>query len=185
MNATVQAEAPLTQEQDITAGSEETHIREVPGSAGHGPARAYGYIALAQALGAQAELTAGGTRSTGKHPLQITVHASAELFGRINDLYDEIAPVAEKTASEMRLEARRNGSAVASYDISLLTRAVLAGFPLGAASALREPGTTKPAPLCEATRARKADEQAYRSAAAAGRKWAARNLPVTHAGTGA
>jgi hypothetical protein len=171
-------EIPVDQEPETGTEQEpaETFIREIPGAAGNGPARAYGYIALATAMGAQAELTAGGTRNTSRVPLQITVTADAETFAQVNDLYDEITPVAEATAAEMRAEARKEGSVTASYDVSLLTRGVLAGFPQGVASALVEPGTTKPAPLREATRARRADERAHRRAVVSGRQWAESNL---------
>jgi hypothetical protein len=160
------------------AGSTETgsHVREIPGEAGHGPARAYGYIALAQAFGASASLTSGGTRSTGAHPLQVTVTADAATFERINSTYDEIAPVAERVAAEKRAEIRKEQPVGGSYELALLTRAVLAGFPLGAASAFREPGTTKPSPLREATRARKVNNEVYRAAVASGRAWARRSL---------
>lgn len=154
----------------------ERFVREIPGGAGHGPARAYGYIAVATALGAEAELTEGGTRSTSRNPLKITVRADPETFRRVNDLYDEIAPVAEQAAAVKRDEARKSGRPLKSYEMSLLSRAVLAGFPQGAASALRAPGTTRPAPLREATRARFVDESAHRSAVALGRAWASRAL---------
>jgi hypothetical protein len=169
--------APTEVEQVLVADPDpEFHIREIPGGAGHGPARAYGYIAIATALGAQAELTEGGTRSTGAHPLIVTVQSDDETFARINDIYDEVAPVAEQTAAVKRDEARKSGQPLKSYELSLLSRAVLAGFPQGAASALREPGTTRPRPLREATRARLVDEHSYRSAVSSGRAWAHRNL---------
>lgn len=154
----------------------EAYVREIPGGAGHGPARAYGYIAVATALGAEAELTAGGTRSTSRNPLIVTVHADPETFAKVNDVYDEIAPVAEQTAAAKRDEARKAGRALKSYEMSLLSRAVLAGFPQGAASALRAPGTTRPAPFQQATRARFTDDAAHRSAVALGRAWAARTI---------
>lgn len=173
--ATEDTEVTLDPETEVTPEAE-THIRELPGAAGNGPARAYGYIALAQALGAQAELTAGGTRNTSRVPLQVTVTADAATFAKINDLYDEIAPVAETVAAEMRSKAREEGRVTASYDVSLLTRAVLAGFPQGVGAALRQPGTTKPASFRDSTRARRADEEAHRSAIASGRAWAKSNL---------
>lgn len=154
----------------------EAYVREIPGGAGHGPARAYGYIAVAVALGAEAELTAGGTRSTSRNPLQVTVRADPETFAKVNDVYDEIAPVAEQTAAAKRDEARKSGRSIKSYEMSLLSRAILAGFPQGAASALRTPGTTRPAPFREATRARFTDDAAHRSAVALGRAWAARTI---------
>jgi hypothetical protein len=152
----------------------DVRIREIPGAAGHGPARAYGYIAVASALGVQAELTEGGTRSTSARPLRVTVHADPETFERINDLYDTLAPEAERVAAARRTEARKDGRR--SYELSLLTRAVLAGFPQGAASALREPGTTKPVPFREATRARLIDSDTHLSAISVGRAWAVHNL---------
>lgn len=178
MNATPQEGTilELDREAEPEAQAGEVHIREIPGAAGHGPARAYGYIAVAQALGVQAELTAGGTRSTSRNPLQVTVNATDDLFRRVNVLYDEIAPAAETVAAEMRSAARKEQKFNGSYEISLLTRAVLAGFPQGAASALREPGTTVPRPFRESTRARLADEAAHRSAVVSGRAWAERNL---------
>lgn len=157
--------------------STESFIREIPGGAGHGPARAYGYISVAVALGAQAELTAGGTRSTSRNPLQVTVQADPETFSRVNEIFDEAYPVAEQTAAARRAELRKSGRAIrSSYDVSLATRAVLGGFLQGVASALREPGTTRPAPFREATRARLADEGQHRYAISAGRAWARREL---------
>jgi hypothetical protein len=155
----------------------ESFIREIPGGAGHGPARAYGYISVATALGASAELTAGGTRSTSRNPLQVTVQADPETFSRVNQIFDEAYPVAEQTAAARRAELRKSGRAIrSSYDVSLATRAVLGGFLQGVASALREPGTTRPAPFREATRARLADEGQHRYAISAGRAWARREL---------
>jgi hypothetical protein len=155
----------------------ESFIREIPGGAGHGPARAYGYISVAVALGATAELTAGGTRSTSRNPLQVTVSADPATFSRVNEIFDEAYPVAEQTAAARRAELRKSGRAIrSSYDVSLATRAVLGGFLQGVASALREPGTTRPAPFREATRARLSDESQHRYAIAAGRAWARREL---------
>lgn len=172
------AEVPVP---DETAAAEpETHVRQIPGGAGHGPARAYGYIAIARALGAEAELTRGGTRSTSRNPLEVTVRAPEAIFERVNSLYDQVAEVADKVAADKRAAARKAGTQFkSSYDVNLLTRAVLAGFPQGAASALREPGSTRPLSLREATRARLVDEHAHRSAVASGRAWAEKNL-VNH-----
>ncbi len=171
--------APPEVEQVLAADPDpDFRVREIPGGAGHGPARAYGYIAIATALGASAELTSGGTRSTSRNPLIVTVRADDDTFSRVNEIYDAVAPEAEGYAALKRTEARRSGSVQGSYEVSLLTRAVLAGFPQGAASALREPGATRPAPFREATRARLSDEHAHRSAVVAGRAWAMRNLPA-------
>jgi hypothetical protein len=167
----------------LTAPELETFTRDIPGSAGHGVARAYGYIAVAKALNVEAELTQGGTRSTGASPLQVTVTAPLPLFERINDVYDIIAPEAESHAASVRAAARKEGRAFkGSYDVTRLTRASIAGFVQGAAATLREPGTTRPAPFKDATRARLVDEHAHRSSVASGRAWGVRHLRNQDAG---
>lgn len=153
-------------------------IREINGIAGHGVARAYGYITLAAAFGAEAELVDGSTRS-GKAGLRIAVHepqhGGEQVLDQVDDLYARLIAEAEKTAAEQRAAARHDENLrqhIAGYETNRFTRAVIAGFLQGAARVLKTEQAIRPAPYKNASRARVIDEHAHRIGLRAGAAYA-------------
>lgn len=158
-------------------------IREIDWTAGHGVARAYGYAAIAAAYNCRAELLKGGTHS-GRIPLTVAVYAPSgaenadEILTTVNDIYDALAPEAEKYAKERRAHVRQEtpDTAPTGYQVNRFTRGVIAGFLQGAASVLRTEHAIKPEPYRIGSRARVIDESAHRIGLNAGRAYARNTL---------
>jgi hypothetical protein len=161
------------------------HQKELDAAGGHGVARAYAYHALATALGAEARLTQGTTRSTSGQPVTVEITASADAgFTRLEELWEQVSKAAEDFAARRRSEIRKEqkqaqaaGSAPAnSYDITRATRAAIEGFAQGVAGEIRTGDAVRPAPVQAATRARAVDERTLRAARHAGREYARKHV---------
>lgn len=165
-------------QEDPAADRAPDFIREIDWTAGHGVARAFGYITLAAAYGVKAELLKGGTHS-GRIPLTVAVYApentenGEEILDTVNDIYDVLAAEAEKTARDKR-EAYRKTDAepLQGYAVNRFSRAILAGFLQGAAGVLKTERALKTESYRLGTRARAVDENAHRTGLNAGRTYA-------------
>lgn len=167
--------APEGSAEDAGAVRAPDRIRDIPGTAGHGVARAYGYIALAAAYGAEAELVEGSTR-TGRGMLRVAVYATPEAADEIDRMYAALAPAAEDAAGERRAQARKDDRMPAGYDVNRMTRAVLAGFLAGAAGVLKTDDALKVPAYKTGSRARVVDDPSYRAGVRLGKQYAEKNL---------
>ena len=156
-------------------------VQEIDGTAGHGVARAYGFIALAAAYGCKAELIEGSTRSGSKMKLKVAVYApdgiedAEQALDIVASMYEVLAPEAEKFTKERRDHVRHeedSAGVLAGYEINRFSRAVLAGFLQGAAGVLKTEHAIKPPPYRLQTRARAVNEAAHRSGLSGGRAYA-------------
>lgn len=161
-----------------------THIEEVPATAGHGPARAAAFLAVAEAFGATGHIE-GSTRSTGSDegvfahlriPSKDDIRVLEDLFSSATSAMEDAARVRRaKVRDELRAASKLDS---ATYTLNLAQRSALVGFGQGLATvlakqrgstvaALRVPATMSPV---KAARFRKGnlDEPSRKSGYAAG-----------------
>lgn len=165
--------------------------QEVPATAGHGPARAAAYLAIAEAFGAVGTIS-GSTRSTGPEEgvyLNLKV-PDAEDVRKLEDIFSDVSLQMEDAARVRRAKARDEFKAEGTlaqntYALNLASRSTMVGFGQGVASVLAKAKGIKKIERMDgqltpvaAARFRKhnLDDNARRSGFAAGQKFAKENL---------
>lgn len=165
--------------------------QEVPATAGHGPARAAAYLAIAEAFGAVGTIS-GSTRSTGPEEgvyLNLKV-PDAEDVRKLEDIFNDVSLQMEDAARVRRAKARDEFKAEGTlaqntYALNLASRSTMVGFGQGVASALAKARGIKKIERMDgqltpvaAARFRKhnLDDNARRSGFSAGQKFARENL---------